>query len=367
MPGIIFRYTAKNLLQFFFGILFVFVFVIFMGQFSRIFTYATDYGANMFWVISMMGYLLPDILVLSIPMAFQIAILMTLTSMSQSGEIMALRAAGFSFKEISKPIFITAALLSMIMIYLNGWFSPVCRHEVEESKKDIASRITKVNIEPRTFIDLGDWDIFVEGADKKGTVLEQVYLTRKKDNTALSTKVNAATGKLEFEKDGLILNLENGQMQRVDSLDSRKIITAEFESYDLYIPLSQKSGKKRDIKPAEMTTPQLIENIKAGTLTPKELKGSRPEPMNRLVMALSPIIFFFLSCPVAFVTDKKAGRAGAMIFSIVFIFSYFGLLTVGKNIAEKFTVAFIMYGGPAIALIAGAVCGYILWRKKLSN
>ena len=124
MPGIIFRYISKNLLVFFLGVLFVFVFVVFMGQFSKIFTYAMTFGADMLWVFNTMLYMLPDILVLSIPMAFQIAILMTLTNMSQTGEIMALRAAGLSFKEISRPIFITAVLVSGLMFFFNRLFKP---------------------------------------------------------------------------------------------------------------------------------------------------------------------------------------------------------------------------------------------------
>lgn len=188
MPGIIFRYITKNLLTFFIGVLFIFVFVVFMAQFSKIFTYAMTYGADMLWVLSTMVYMLPDILVLSVPMAFQIAILMTLTSMSQTGEIMALRAAGFSFIEIARPILIIAVVLSGMMIYLNGWLSPQGRHKVEEAKKDIASKISKVNIEPKTFIDMGDWDMFAEDVNKKQKTLSQVHLSRKNDETALSTK-----------------------------------------------------------------------------------------------------------------------------------------------------------------------------------
>ncbi|MBO7604914.1 MAG: LptF/LptG family permease, partial [Elusimicrobiaceae bacterium] len=65
--SIIGKYISKNFLTMFTGILFVLVFVIFMGQFSRIYSYAMQYGANLFWVMSMMVYLLPDILVLSLP------------------------------------------------------------------------------------------------------------------------------------------------------------------------------------------------------------------------------------------------------------------------------------------------------------
>ncbi len=367
MFGIIPRYISKNLLTFFLGILFVFVFVVFMGQFSKIFTYAMSYGADMLWVLSTMVYMMPDILALSIPMAFQIAILMTLTSMSQSGEIMALRAAGFSFSEITRPILTLAVILSIAMIYLTGWLSPQGRHNVEEAKEDIASKISKVNIEPKTFIDMGDWDMFAENVNKKANTLYQVHLSRKNDKDALSTKVNAAEGKISVNNSGISLKLEKGQMQRVESLESRKIITAEFDSYNIFIPLAQKAEKERVPRVSELTTPEILALVNVGFLRGKQEIEARSEPSFRLAMSLAPIVFFFLSCPVAFVTNKKAGRAGAMIFSILFIFSYFGLLTIGGNIGEKFQFYAIPYIAPLLPVFAGLIISYKLWKKRLSN
>lgn len=369
MPGIIFRYISKNLAIFFLGILFVFVFVVFMGQFSQIFTYAMNYGADVFWVFSTMLYMVPDILVLSVPMALQIAILMTLTSMGQTGEIMALRAAGFSFMEIARPVLIFALLLVAVMTGLNGWLSPLGRHHVEQSKEDIASKISKVNIEPRTFIDLGDWDLFAEDVDKDNNIIYQVHLSRKNDDSALSTKVNASRGKVDIGSQGIRLTLFKGQMQRVYSLESRKIITSEFNKYEVYIPLSQKSTDDRRLKAAELTTPALIKAVRQGkdSMEEKEWREYRPAISYRISMALCPLIFFLLSCPVAFITTKKAGRAGAMIYSLAFIFAYFGLITIGNSVAEKTDITFLVYSAPFLPVIAGLAAGVYLWKKRLSD
>jgi lipopolysaccharide export system permease protein len=355
------------MLQFFTGVLFVFVFVIFMGQFTTIFTYAARYGADMVWVMSVMFYMLPDILVLSIPLAFQISILMTLTSLGQSGEVMALRAAGFSFGEIARPLFIFAVFLCVLMFYVSGWLSPQGRHLVEEGKEDIASRISRINIEPKTFIDLGDWNIFAENAAKNGGELYQVYLTRKNDKNVLSTKINAAEGKTTITNTGITLDLFKGQMQRLEALESRKIITAEFDKYSITIPLTQKIGAKRALRASELTTPQLFAAIKNGGLNAKQEQEFPPEPAYRLALALASLVFFFLSCPVAFVTTKKAGRTAGMVFSIVFIFAYLGLLTTGNSIAKNVNFAYLAYWAPLLPVLAGLPAGLYLWRRKLSN
>ena len=355
------------MLRFFFGVLFVFVFVIFMGQVTRVFTHAANYGADMLWVASATIYLLPDILVLSIPMAFQIALVMTLTAMSGSGEIMALRSAGFSFSEIARPIFIIAVILCALMLWLTGWVSPQGRHRLENAMSDITTKITKVNIEPKTFINLGDWEIFADTVDKKNNTLGSVHLARKNDKTALSTKINAANGKIDIGPAGINLLLSSGQMQRIDSQLTRKIIIAEFDTYNVYIPLSQRTGGPRTLKEAERTTPQIIAAIKSGDLNPKELVDHKVEPGYRLALSLAVLIYFILSCPVAFVQDKKAGRAGAMIFSIVFIFAYLGLMIIGRVMLKSSPHDILAYGGPLLPVIIGLICGRILWKKKLSD
>ncbi|MDR1123772.1 MAG: LptF/LptG family permease [Elusimicrobiota bacterium] len=365
--SIISLYISRNMLRFFAGVLFVFIFVVFMVQFSQIFTYAMQYGADMLWVLGTAAWLLPDIFALSIPIAFQIAILMTLTSMGQNGEIMALRAAGFSFREIARPILAAAILLCALMLWLTGWVSPRGRLRVYEAKEDIAAKITKVNIEPKTFISLGDWDLFAENVDKKTNVLEGVHLSRKNDASALSTKVNAADGKIDVGGAGINLVLNKGQLQRLDARAERKIITAEFRRYNIYIPLSQKTASKRVLRAAELTTPQLLAALRGGKIKAQDAKTYRPEPAYRVSMSLAVLAFFVLGCPAAFVTTKKAGRGAAMLFSIVFIFAYFGLLTVGDVLGRQLGAGAAAFCAPLLPAALGLCGGWYWWRKKLSD
>ena len=113
--GIFTKYIAKSLLAFFIGVLGVLTFVIFMNQFIRILDMAMTYGTSFGWVVSSLLNVLPNVFCLSAPMAFQISILLTLTNMSEHGELIALRAAGFSFKEIIRPLFICAVALTVVL------------------------------------------------------------------------------------------------------------------------------------------------------------------------------------------------------------------------------------------------------------
>jgi len=347
------------------GVLFVLVFVIFMGQFSRVFSYAMQYGANMFWVMSMVIYLLPDILVLSLPISFQIALLMVLTNMSKTGEILALRAAGLSFKEITRPIFYMAIFITLVIIFLNGFLSPISLRTLEDQKDELSSKISKISLEPRTFINLGDWELYTENADSARRNFTQIHLTRKNDSTALNTKINASKGKITTEDNGIKILLSKGQMQRLQE-DSDKIITAEFEKFNFFIPLTQKTTKK-ELKPIEQTTPQLMKAIYTGNLKKEYLNEYQSQPGTRLSWALAPLIFFFLTCPVAFIKGKSANRAAAMGFSLLFILGYFGLLTVLRDMSEKATNIPLALVLPLITPLLGFIIGKILWDKRLKH
>ena len=350
----------------FVGILFVLVFVVFMGQFSRIFSYAMQYGANIFWVMSMMIYLLPDILVLSLPISFQIALLMTLTNLSKTGEILAMRASGLSFKEITRPIFFMAILLTLILISLNGFFSPIALRSLNEQKNEISSKISKISLEPRTFIDLGDWELYTEEGDKKRQNFTQVLLTRKNDDSALNTKINAAQGNFVTESNGIKIALTKGQMQRISEQETGKIITAEFDTLNLFVPLV-KEVKKRDLKPSEQTTLQLLANLQKMQKDEKNFADYKSQPGTRFAWALAPLIFFFLTCPVAFIKGKSANRAAAMAFSLVFILGYFGLLTVLRDLSEKLPLVILALLLPLLTPAIGFVIGKISWNKRLKN
>ena len=238
---------------------------------------------------------------------------------------------------------------------------------MEAAKEDIASKISRINIKPKTFLDIGDWDLFAERVDKSGKSLEQVHLSRKNDNTALSTKINAAKGKVSTNSLAITLVLNQGQMQRLDGQDQRKIITAQFDTYKISIPLVQQATEARRLKSSELTTPQIIKALKDETLSAKNRADYQPEVMFRLALSLSPLIFFLLSCPFSFVITKKAGRAGAMVASLGFIFAYFGLLYFGSSLGEKITFAPLAFCVPLLPVIIGLIAGLYLWRKKLSN
>ncbi len=360
--GIFTKYIAKSLLTFFLGVLGILTFVIFMNQFIRILDMAMTYGTSWGWVASSLLNVLPDVFCLSAPMAFQIAILLTLTNMSEHGELIALRAAGFSFKEIIRPLLICAISLSVILVIMSNWFTPRSYKRLLDRRAEARSKITKVNLEPQTFLNLGEWDLYLENLDKSTDVARQIHLIKRNDEGALSTKVNAASGKVILSDTAIGLQLEDGQMQRLDEKDPTSFIAANFDEYVMSISLLKEQYRR--LRVGEMSSTKLLRRMRQLPLDPETINEYRTEISMRNVLALSPIVLLFVSCPIGFSLGKRTNKGWGMLCSVIIIFTFYLLMTLGLSLGKKY--GWIAYPGPWLPIIAGIFAAKYLWKKRLN-
>lgn len=356
------KYIAKSLITLFAGILGILTFVIFMNHFIRVMDMAMTYGTSWGWVASSLLNLVPDVFCLSAPMAFQIAILLTLTGMSEQGELIALRAAGFSFREIVRPLAGCAVILSVLLVFLSNWVTPNSYKRVLNLRTEARSKITKVNLEPRTFLDLGEWELYVEELDEKTGEARQIQLLRKNDSGAQSTTVNAARGKVLLTSTAIGLELHNGQMRRLDEKDPSAYVAANFEDYTMHISLFR--NQERRLRVGEMTTTKLLRRLRKLPLDKATRNEYRTEISMRNVMALSPIILLIVSCPIGFSLGKRTNKGVGMVFSVGIIFTFYLLMTLGISVGKK--IGWLAYPGPWLPVIVGFFVGRYLWKKRLN-
>ena len=103
------RYCLRLFAPVFLLCLSVFTGVLLMNNFLRLFNMALLKGISLFWILGCFLRLLPYFLSLALPMAFLVATMVTLGQLSEQGEVMALRASGFSFLDLTWPFLAMAA------------------------------------------------------------------------------------------------------------------------------------------------------------------------------------------------------------------------------------------------------------------
>ena len=68
-------------------------------------------GFSLYFLIKSILYMIPNVIGMCMPISFMLALLLSLGQMSQDGEIIALRAGGYSFFDIFSWVFIASCLL----------------------------------------------------------------------------------------------------------------------------------------------------------------------------------------------------------------------------------------------------------------
>ncbi len=346
--------------------LFVFASIFVMVNFVQIVIQGALSGFSFYFLFKSIVYLLPNILSMSLPLSFLMAVLLSLGQLSQDGEIVALRAGGFSFTEILAVIFWASIAASVVLLAVNNWFGPKTLKRSTDYTLSMINRVTRVELKPRTFQKVSDWVIYSDEVDALSSGLKGVKLIRRvnvNDDPAFVTKINAKEGNYSVLRErGISIELRDGQFSQTDYNDDNKIIYGDFSSYRTIIPFFSGSAGSRKLSPREISSAGLLRQISKGALDAETGAKYRIEIASRFAMALTPLVFFLIGAPLGVVLEKK-GRSAGFAVSLVIIFFYYGLSITSMVLTRKYAWLFpwAMFAPAA----AGAALGLWMWRKRL--
>ena len=120
---------------------------------------------------------LPNIVVITIPMAFLFAILVAVGRLSADSELIAMRSTGVSLLSLYRPILILSLLLTLGNTYLMMTLLPAGNHALQRLRIDIVTQSINKQVEPRVFYDewpgfmLYVWDAPVGSSEWHGVLL----------------------------------------------------------------------------------------------------------------------------------------------------------------------------------------------------
>ena len=351
----------------FFGLaLFVFVALLVMLNFVQIVNQGVLAGFSFYFFAKSVLFLLPNIIGTSLPLAFLLAMLLSLGQMSQDGEIIALRAGGFSFYGIFTGVFWTALLSSALLLAVNNWLGPAALRRSTDYTLSMINRMTKIELKPRTFQKLSDWVLYAADVNNLTGAMRGVKLVRrinKDDQPAFVTRINASGGNYRIASDsGLEITLGNGQFSQTDFKDDEKILYGSFSSYKTLLPFFPEEGRERKLNQRELTTPGLLARLRDGALDAEQAAKYRIEAASRFALALAPIAFFLIGAPLGVALDKR-GRSAGFAISLLMIFFYYGLTITGMVLSRKYGALF-PWAIFAPVLLTGGV-GAWLWKRRL--
>lgn len=346
--------------------LFIFAALLIMLNFVQIVHQGVLSGFSFYFLAKSMMFLLPNILATSLPLAFLLAMLLSLGQMSQDGEIIALRAGGFSFFDILSCVFWASLAATVFLLLVNNWLGPRALKRSVDYTNTMIKRITKIELKPRTFQNISEWTLYADEVSSLSGEMRGVKLLRrinKGEVPAFVNKISAATGRFrKAGESGLEIALDDGQFSQTDCKDSEKLLYGSFSSYSTLLPFFSGGASVRKYKHRETTTAEIISQLREGIPDGRIAAKFRVEAASRFALALSPLVFFLIGAPLGVALDKR-GRSAGFGLSLLIIFFYYGLTITGMVLSRRNPALFPwLIFLPAIA--AGGF-GAWLWRRRL--
>lgn len=313
--------------------LLIFTFVLLLDHLFEIVDLLLNKGVGLGLTLKLLYYLVPSSLTLTLPVSILLASLLTYGRLSEHNEITAVRASGLAAWSYVKAPFAVALAMALFLIPFNTVWAPHAHAAFRSLYIQVLQRNPLVRIEEKTFVEIGDYHLFVERKEKRTKLMRGVTIYKLPSKGA-GLRIFAEQGTAKFDETrGITLTLQNGRIEQVDPADPERWVNTEFREYQFFIPLgSNQTTNERALE--EMDNKELsaeIANLKSKNL---------PHPIHscqwhlRWALAMTPLLFAALGIPLA-IRLQRGGRSIGFGLSLLIMVVYYVMIMGGMGIGQR--------------------------------
>lgn len=357
------RYIIKNLILSFFAIIFVFISLIWFSKIVVFIQYITENGIALTELWKMFLLILPKLLLFGAPISLFTATLMTYQKFSRNNEITILKNSGLSRLKIASPALFIGLLFTIFSFYLSFYLIPFANKELKISKLNLQNNYFKFKVNPKTFEQFKKITIYTKFQDKRNRLYGILIHDQRSANNILT--ITAETGKIIAEKGVILLEMNNGSIQRFNPTTQKSDILY-FQEYILNLTENNADNNNQiKWKPQEQYLLELFNPDRI--LSDSEQSEYNIEIYQRFLYPLFP--FFLVMIALFFILKENFTRhgglkniAGATLFAMLFLIINIIITDIMISF-DKIINIFLINVGIVIFYI---FCDY-LYRKFLSN
>ncbi len=306
----------------------------------RLTEYYSIWGVKIITLIKLFFLSLPAIIVLSFPMATLLATILAYNRLSGNSEITALRAGGFSVYKLVIPALIIGLLMSGFTVAINEWVVPGANYIYDQIVWEIKHGEKMPNTQYNLYLTpidkkthRPDFILYSHYFNGENGTMNDVYLQDYEDGRPV-TMIEAKKARW-FEGgwhffDGVIYHLKTGE--RIPALKFK-----EYKAEGVYNTPEQISKLNKNIE--DMNMKELKEYIYLLKEQGKEAYEEEVKWHQRLSVPFASFIFALLAAPLGIRPGRTGGSAMGMGLSIIVIFIYYILMTVGDALGSQGTIS----------------------------
>jgi lipopolysaccharide export system permease protein len=248
------QFILKSFIGPFIAILLVVVFILVMQFLWLYIDELVGKGLSLKVILEFLGWGSVTMLPLSLPLATLLASMMTLGTLGQNNELLAIKAAGVSLQRVLMPLGAACLVVSIGAFFISNDLMPVAFNKIYTLRDDIGKTKEEIKIPTGTFYNgIEGYILRVNERNDETGVMHGVMVynhTGNKGNTSL-TIADSAMMKMSKDKSYLTFTLYDGanyeetntKNYRDTTLQLQKI---DFSCQELYIPLENYAFEKSD-------------------------------------------------------------------------------------------------------------------------
>ena len=262
------QFILKSFIGPFIAILLVVVFILVMQFLWLYIDELVGKGLSFKVILEFLGWGAATLLPLSLPLATLLASMMTLGTLGENNELLAIKAAGISLQRVMIPLGIACTIISIGAFFISNDLIPLAYNKIFTLRDDIGKTKEEIKIPTGTFYNgIEGYILRVEERDEDTGMMRNVMVynhTSNKGNTSL-TIADSAMMKMSQDKTFLTFTLYDGanyeetntKKYRDTTLQLQKI---DFSRQELMIPLQDYAFQKSD-------TSRFDDDVKSMNLT----------------------------------------------------------------------------------------------------
>lgn len=319
-------YLFKNNFINWLAISFILIILIWLSKAVAFLNLVTENGIELKDFFALFIYILPWILIYIFPIAFCIALLLTINKLNNFSEIVVLKNFGISNFKLSLPFIYVGFLITIINFLISFYIMPMANKEFRVSKQNIKENYANLSFAPQNFENFNKSTIYVHEKDDNNILKGLLINDQRADDYVIT--LTAQTANIILRDNEIYLRLNNGSLHRYNYATMKSEIL-KFDNYIFNLNEKNQELFQYKWKPNERFLNELI--FYEDSLSVKEIKELKSELHKRINDPLISLVFSIIISTVLF--KSKIIRKGnnfnnltaliiCIIYILLLIFSY---------------------------------------------
>jgi len=337
MPLLLYTYIATEILAPFFASFLIINAILFLGRLVPLLDGILDFGIGAGDFIRLCAYMLPKLMMFSIPMASMTAVIVAVSRMVNDNEIMALKSTGIGLLRLLPPVIVIALSTSLLTYFSAVTLIPQGTLAMKTLFLQMAKEKIDNGIQQGQFSEgLTNVVLYIDGVDPQTRQWQGVYVSDLRHGDTPLTII-AKKGSLTAQPEDMLitLTLADGTLHRAKENITQ---TIRFDRYQINLPIkipTEVAGASiTEVGKNGLSQKQLLEQ--AASHGPKTPAGKTMliEYHTRMALPVGGFILTILGLPLAMLALPGRRPLGTPLGLLLFVL-YYVLFTAGRTGAEN--------------------------------